>query len=248
MRSKILFTAIPFLFALVACAPVPTSAPTNTPAPTATLTPVHPTSMPQSTAISTQSNIPTKTSYVNENASDDCFVNVEFIPEKTGMNEVISAWGNPSEKSSFGEEYEYWYFDFAGVPYISFNKQIIDTIRFSLKNCSLEKIIAKLGPPEKIEITVAVSCVGGPTMYSQDFHYPSLGFSYYRSCDEAKDCFTFHPSDDVNGKEFYPSGKVIQDSTGFNMAGYVYNWHGFDVDVETIENKIKDFVKSTPTP
>lgn len=164
------------------------------------------------------------------------------------MNEVISAWGNPSSIDSFGTDYEYWDFDLPGTPYIRFKSQVIDTVSFFLKNCSLEKIISKLGPPEEIEITMLFSDIDLWASYTQYFHYPSLGFAFYRLCDKAQNCFTFQADDIVIGKEFYAKDKVIEDTMGFNMSSYVYNWHGFGVDVEQVENKIDDFGMLTPTP
>jgi hypothetical protein len=254
MKKRISFVIVLLLLALVACVPVSISTPTTTPTFTVmpTSTPIPVTLTPQPTKLIIQSNVPTSTPFVNEKASEDCFLNIDFIPQKTGMNEVISSWKQPHSKSSLGD-YEDWYFDFVGTPRINFYKQVIDTVNFSLKDCSLEQIFSKLGTPEKVEITVLVSCIGGPTMYLQYLHYQSLGYSFYRSCDETQNCFTFHATDKVSGKEFYPLNKVIEDSTGFNTASYVYNWHGFDVDVEKIENKIEDFditniVTRTPTP
>ncbi|MBI5297271.1 MAG: hypothetical protein HY869_17470 [Chloroflexi bacterium] len=250
MKNKTLLAVILFSLTLASCAPVPTPAPTNTPTPTATVTSttVPATSTPQTTAIVSQTVVPTSTPFINENASEDCFLNIDVIPEKTEMDEVISTWGNPSSKLPFGTDYENWYFDFIGTPQVNFKKQVIDTVNFSLKNCSLEKIIAKLGSPEKVEVTVLISCIDLSASYIQYFHFTSLGFAFYRLCDETQNCFTFQAGDTVNGKEFYSKDKVIEDSTGFNMASYVYNWHGFGIDVEKIENKIKDFATITPTP
>jgi hypothetical protein len=254
MKKRILFIILLPLLALVACGPVSISVPTSTPAftVTSTSTLIPATLTPQPTKSIVQSTVSTGTPFVNENASEDCFLSVDFIPQKTGMNEVNSSWGQPPSKSAYGD-YEDWFFDFVGTPRINFKKQVISTINFSLKNCSLEKIFSKLGTPEKAEIIVLVSCIGGPTIYLQHFHYQSLGYSFYRSCDKTQGCFIFHPSDTVNGKEFYVSGKAIEDWQGFNSSGTVYNWHGFDVDVEQIENKIEDFdvtniVTRTPTP
>ncbi len=254
MKKRILFVIVPLLLTLVACVPVSTSVPTTTPTftvtPTSTSIPV--TLTPQPNKVIIQSDVPTSTPFVNEKASEDCFLNVDFISQKAGMNEVISSWGQPHSKSSYGD-YEDWYFDFIGTPRINFYKQVIDTVNFSLKNCSLEKIFSKIGTPEKVEITVLISCIGGPPIYLQYLHYQSFGYSFYLWCDETQNCFTFHATDKVYGKEFYPSNKVIKDSIGFNTASYVYNWHGFDVDVEKTENKIEDFditniVTRTPTP
>lgn len=128
-----------------------------------------------------------------------------------------------------------------------FLNQAVESV-IHLKLCPLKTIIAKLGPPEKVEITILYSDIGGSTDYDQRFHYISLGFSFFRICHEEQDCFAFHPNDFVNAKEFYASNKPIKDSMGFNMATYVYNWHGFDVDVEGIENKIRDFATKTPRP
>jgi len=164
------------------------------------------------------------------------------------MNNVISAWGNPSSKSSLSGDYEYWHYDFVGAPYIRFKEQVISDVWFFLNNCPLQKIVTRLGPPEKVEITILVSDIDLSASYTQEFHFPSLGFAYYRPCDGTQDCFTFQASDTVIGKEFYSPNKIISDSTGFNMASYVYNWHGFNIDVEKMENKIKDYVIITRTP
>jgi len=242
MKSKILFAVIPFLLALVSCAPVSTPAPTNTPAPTAaaTSTPISATPTHESTSIAPHSNISISTPFARENASEDCFFTIDFIPEKTEMSEVIFAWGTPSEKWPSGGDFEvFWYFDFVGTPRVSFNKLVLDRVIFLLENCSLEKIIAKLGPPEKVEITVLVSDIDLSESYIQNFHFTSLGFAYFRSCDETEDCFTFQANDIVGGKEFYSPDKTIEDSTGFNTSGYVYDWHGFDVDVEKVEDRIR---------
>ena len=252
MKSKHSFAAFPFLLALVACAPISTPAPINTftPTVTTTSTQVPPTSETHPTVVDTQANIQTGTPSVNENASEDCFLNIGFIPGKTGMNEVVSAWGNPSYKlSSLGGVEEDWQFNFVGIPRIFFKNQVIDTVTFSLRNCSLEKIVSKLGPPKQVEITVVISDAGPLYIfYIQKFHYTSLGFAYFHACDESQDCFSFHASDIVGGKEFYSKEKTVTDTTGFNMSSYVYHWHGFDVNVEQIENKRKDFVTIAPTP
>ena len=153
------------------------------------------------------------------------------------MNEVLSSWGEPSGKMSFGEDIEDWNFHFTGVPQVRFQNQIMDTVRFYLNGCSLEKLIDQLGPPERVEIISAVSCVGGNLSIIQNFHYLALGFSYFRSCNETsgQDCFRFHRDDLVDGKEFYELNKIIQDSTGFNMSTKVYNWRGFDVSLLEVE-------------
>ena len=225
---------------LASCAPVSSPSPTNTPrlAFTETAVPTPPMSSVQPTGTPIQVIIPTSTPFIKENASEDCFLSIGFTPKKTGMNDILSVWGNPPKKSSIGDDFEYWEFDFTGAPSVRFEKQILDTVIIHLKGCTLEKIITKLGPPEKIEITTLLSCIGFPPIVTQNFHYSSLGFSYFRSCDETQDCFSFHSSDIVSGKEFYSSDKMIEDSTGFNMSGYVYHWHGFDVNVEEIEDKI----------
>ena len=169
------------------------------------------------------------------------------------MDEVLSSWGNPSQKSPPGNFLEDWYFDFSGSPRVTFQEGILNTVTFFLKDCSLEKMIHELGPPEKVEIIVLVSDVlvsdvGGYTIFVQDFHYTAFGFSYFRFCDKTQDCYTFHANDIVDGKEFYPSNRTIEDATGSVIRDRVYNWHGFDVNVEEIEDKIQGFPLETPTP
>jgi len=244
MKSKTLLVAILFSLVLASCSPVSVPVPTAIPSLTTTLTitPIPPTATLLPTVIATQP--PNKPL----NPSDDCFLSVDFIPEKTRMNEVISVWGIPYAKNVFGKEYEYWFFDSAGSPHIIFKNQTVDRVSFSLKNCSLEKITSKLGIPEKVEITVLISDIDLSTSYIQEFHYTSLGFSFFRVCNDTQNCFIFQANDTVNGKDFYSTSKVIEDSTGFNMHSYVYSWHGFGIDVEKAENKIKDFITKTPTP
>jgi len=244
MKNRNSFVIIPFLLALVGCVPVVTPASPIIPYLTAisTSTPTY-----DPTPTMPHIDFPTTAPFTSDFESKDCFFNINFISEKTEMNEVVSFWGNPTSKVSYGV-YDDWSYDIPGIPSFNFKNQILQRVVIYLKDCSLKKIITKLGQPEKVEITVLVSDIDFSEDIIQDFHYPSLGFSFYRVCVEYPNCFTFHPNDYVNGKKFYLTSKVIEDSTGFNTARYVYNWHGFGVDVEKTENKIKDFATITPTP
>ncbi len=249
MKTKILLSVIFLFLILVACAPIstPTFTSTVTPAIILTSTSSVVASNTPHTVIVTQTNVSTSTPIVYENASENCFLNIDFIPDKTTMNEVNSVWGKPKTTLPLGD-FEYWDYGFTGTPFLRFKNQTLDSIGFYLKNCTLEKIIAKLKQPEIVEIKIYYSDISSSVSYIQQFHYKSLGFSYFRTCDETQDCFVFHANDLVGGKEFYSSYKVIEDSIGWNIASYVYNWHGFDVNVEKIEDKIKDRVQITPTP
>jgi hypothetical protein len=247
MKNKVLTIILLVLFVLASCAPAASIESTNT------AVPVQTTTVSNLATATLQPNTPTITPFVDENASTECFLNIDFIPGKTEMDEVITSWGNPTQKSPPGLFSETWNFDFSGRPYITFQDGVLNTVTYFLKDCSLEKIIHELGPPEKVEIIVLVSDVlindaGGSTTFVQKFHYISLGFSYFRFCDKTKDCYTFHAKDVVDGKKFYPSNTTIEDATGLVIRDRVYNWHGFDVNVEEIEDKLEGFPMETPTP
>lgn len=158
------------------------------------------------------------------------------------MSEVVSVWGNPTEVQIFQEGFTHWYYVRSDVPYtdIRFQGETIYSANFYPVNCTIEDIVTELGQPEKIEISIRVNSIDSPELYFQSLHYSSLGFYYSRPCDKAQDCFTFHTNDIADRKIFYAPNKKTEDYTENNMYRYIYDWHGYDVDVEEIEDKIKE--------
>jgi len=237
VSAKFILPVILVAMILGACAPAPVPAPLNTPGPAVILT-ASPTA--QRTPAAAPEIIPSSTKWFKENASSDCFIQAEFLPGFAGMGDVRRRWGNPPRSwtsrdgaISPGTDTEYWYFDITGHPSLVFERKILDSARYYLTGCTLGEIVEKLGPPEKVEENWSVSCIGGPSFVTQNFHYPSLGFLYFIGCEATLEnsCDIFHSGDFLDGKEFYRSTRIIEDQLGFNWGTNVYSWPGFDVSV-----------------
>lgn len=194
---------------------------------------------------------PTSTPFVHRRALDDCLLNIDLVPGKTDMDEVIRLWGEPSARN---DSDDFWSFNSdAGAPSIYFKDKVAQRVRFYLKNCSLESIVSKLGPPEKVEVLVAIrhptSTEGPSSSYWQAIHYPALGFSFGRHCDAIRNCYIFRASDTVSEKNFYPTNKTIKDcSPTFHSFRLIYEWRGFDVDVQKAKPKEKPYKEEKRIP
>jgi hypothetical protein len=155
---------------------------------------------------------------------------------------MIAAWGEPAHKSNYAGDVEYWDFDLAGAPRAIFRKQVLHSLDIYLKDCTVGEIALRLGPPERVAITILVNDVNLSMVWTtQKFYFSSPGFSYFRECEKTEECFIVHSGDVVDGREFFRADMPVADSKRFNMATYVYKWHGFDANMEQIENKIPDF-------
>ena len=134
-----------------------------------------------------------------------------------------------------------WYFDAVGYPIVFFEKLVLDTVDVYLKDCTLGEIVLRLGPTEKVILTIVVSNVYLDLAWpSQKFYFPSPGLSYFRECEKAQDCLIVHSGDLFQGEEFYRADTTVTDHTGFNTDTYVYKRHCFDVNMAQAENKMPD--------
>jgi hypothetical protein len=125
-----------------------------------------------------------------------------------------------------------------GLPYLRFESKILVWMKLSLESCTFGNIVNELGAPEKVDISVVSTDAGPITSFiSQNLDYPSLGFYYSYNEVDMPEPYVFRASEYAERIVFIERGKIITDETGFNWSITVYDWHGFDANIELIEDK-----------
>ncbi len=125
-----------------------------------------------------------------------------------------------------------------GLPRMHFVSQVLEWMSISLEGCTFGEIVDKLGPPEKLDISVWSTDFGPITAFvSQNLDYPSRGFYYSYSETNMPEPYVFRATESAERIIFITRGKVLTDRKGFNSSDTVYDWHGFDVNIELIEDK-----------